>query len=152
MSDISMTKIDFTNGQGEPINDTNLNAMQDNAENAINEVQSNLDDTLEVTTGTGTLNSTYVSSAENNHWERVGKIVTYTFTITTAGTWNHTTEFISGLPRPVTNIRFVANAHSYNQPFRVELTSNGALKNAYSNVSPDAGKTIEGYVSYITVD
>jgi hypothetical protein len=34
-----MEKINFVNGQAPAINDTNLNAIQDNVENAINEVQ-----------------------------------------------------------------------------------------------------------------
>lgn len=152
MSNISMTKIDFTNGQGNPINDTNLNAIQDNAETAINEVQGNVDDTLEITTGTGTLNNTYVSSAENNHWERVGKVVSFAFTVTVGGTWDYTTGFISGLPKPVANTRFSGvNSSNANAPvMRFIIGTNGVVQNAYSQETPTAGQTIEGQITYIT--
>lgn len=152
MSNISMTKIDFTNGQGNPINDTNLNAIQDNAETAINEVQSNLDDTIEITTGTGTMNSTYTTDVENNHWERVGKIVSYAFTTRATGTWGQTTAFITGLPKPVANTRFLGvNASNGNSPvMRFIITTDGIIQNAYSQTSPEANQVIEGQITYIT--
>lgn len=152
MSNISMTKIDFTNRQGNPINDTNLNAMQDNTETAINEVQSNLDNALQITTGTGTLNSTYVSSAENNHWEKSGKVVSFAFTLTVKGTWGTTTEFITGLPKSVANTRFSGvNSSNANAPvMRFIIGTNGVVQNAYSQETPTAGQTIEGQITYIT--
>lgn len=51
MSAISMNKVNFTNGSGEPINDTNLNAIQTNAETAINEVQTNLESAVSTING-----------------------------------------------------------------------------------------------------
>lgn len=42
-----MEKINFVNGQEPAINDTNLNAIQDNVENAINEVQESVNELKE---------------------------------------------------------------------------------------------------------
>ncbi len=152
MSKIVMDKIDFTNKQGNPVNDKNLNKIQENAENAINEVQTNLENTMKVSTGKGTINSTYVSNAENNHWERVGKIVTFAFTITAKGTWGTTTEFITGLPKPVANTRFLGvNASNGNSPLmRFIITTNGTIQNAYSQAAPEVNQVIEGQITYIT--
>lgn len=150
MSDISMTKIDFTNGQGNPINDVNLNAIQDNAETAINEVQSNLDDTLEITTGIGSIDTTYASDIENNHWERVGKVVSYAFTIRATGTWGQTTTFVTGLPKPVANTRFSGINSSGNVPFRCILGTGGTISNAYSFTTPTNNQVLEGQITYIT--
>lgn len=152
MSKIVLDRIVFTNKRGNSFNDKNLNKMQENAENAINEVQTNLENTMKVSTGTGTINSTYVSNAENNHWERVGKIVTFAFTITTKGTWGTTTEFITGLPKPVANTRFLGvNASNGNSPLmRFLITTNGTIQNAYSQAAPEVNQVIEGQITYIT--
>lgn len=150
MSEIVMNKINFVNNSLPAINDTNLNAMQDNAETAINEVQSNLDDTLEVTTGIGSINTTYASDIENNHWERVGKIVSYAFTIRATGTWGQTTTFVTGLPKPVANTRFSGINSSGNVPFRCILGTDGTISNAYSFTTPTNNQVLEGQITYIT--
>lgn len=134
----------------------NENKVTDDDMNEIkNVVNSNADDfenATEVTTGTGTLNSTYVSSAENNHWERVGKVVSFAFTVTVSRTWDYTTGFISGLPKPVANTRFPGvNSSNGNSPvMRFIIETNGTIKNAYSQETPTTGQTIEGQITYIT--
>ena len=131
------------------VTDSNMNEIKDVVNNNANELDKN---TLQVTTGTGTVNNTYISSVENNHWERVGKIVTYAFTMTANGTWDYTTQFISGLPRPIANTRFLGvNASNANTPvMRFIIGTNGAIQNAYSQATPTAGQTIEGQITYIT--
>lgn len=134
----------------------NENKVTDDDMNEIkNVVNSNADDfenATEVITGTGTVNSTYISGVENNHWERVGKVVTYAFTMTANGTWGTTTEFITGLPKPVANTRFLGvNASNGNAPvMRFIIGTNGTIQNAYSQATPEAGQVIEGQITYIT--
>lgn len=129
--------------------DSDMNEIKDVVNNNANELNKN---TLQVTTGTGTVNNTYISNVENNHWERVGKVVTYAFTMTANGTWGTTTGFITGLPKPVANTRFLGvNASNGNAPvMRFIIETNGTIKNAYSQETPTAGQTIEGQITYIT--
>ena len=129
--------------------DSDMNEIKDVVNNNANELNKN---TLQVTTGTGTVNNTYISNVENNHWERVGKVVSFAFTVTVSGTWDYTTEFITGLPKPVANTRFLGvNASNGNSPLmRYIIETNGTIKNAYSQETPTTGQTIEGQITYIT--
>ena len=104
------------------------------------------------TTGSGTIDNTYVSSSENNHWERNGNTVSYTFTMTATGTWGHTTKFISNLPKPIAATRFTGIDIGQNRPFRAELKTDGSISNAYSVNPPSAGTIVEGHITYITKD
>lgn len=131
------------------VTDSNMNEIKDVVNNNANELDKN---TLQVATGTGTVNNTYISNVENNHWERVGKVVTYAFTMTASGTWDYTTSFISGLPKPVANTRFLGvNASNGNSPLmRFLITTNGTIQNAYSQAAPEVNQVIEGQITYIT--
>ena len=108
----------------------------------------NLD--LKIATGSATVNSTYISNAENNSWERTGKVVVYHFTLTVTGTWDYTTNFLTNLPKPISYTRFMALDTSNNEPIRVGIDTNGSAYNAWSAVTPSSGHIIEGLVTYIT--
>lgn len=110
----------------------------------------NLDGISQVITGSATVNSTYISNAENNAWEKCGKVVVYHFTLTVAGTWDYTTQFLSNLPKPISYTRFVALDTSNNEPLRIAIDTNGNAYNAWSYVTPNSGHIIEGLVTYIT--
>lgn len=131
-------------------NDTNIGDLSNlnttdksNLVGAINEINT-------VTTGYATINSTYISSAENNAWKRIGKVVVYHFTLTVTGTWDYTTNFLTNLPKPISYIRFVALNASTNEPIRVSIGEDGGAYNAWSLVAPIPGQVIEGSVTYIT--
>lgn len=131
-------------------NDTNIGDLSNlnttdksNLVGAINEINT-------VTTGSATVNSAYISNAENNTWERIGKFVVYHFTLTVTGTWDNTTNFLTNLPKPISYIRFIALDTSNNEPIRVAIDTNGSAYNAWSNVTPSSGHIIEGLVTYIT--
>ena len=112
----------------------------------------NLDGISQVVTGSATVNSTYISNAENNAWEKTGKVVVYHFTLTVTGTWNNTTQFLSRLPKPISYTRFMALDSSNNEPLRIGIDTNGNAYNAWSAVTPSSGHIIEGLVTYITSD
>lgn len=141
---MAYTKTTWVNGET-PINADNLN----NIENGI---ETNDKKLSQVITGNATVNSTYISSAENNAWERIGKVVVYHFTLTVAGTWNYTTQFLSNLPKPISYTRFIALNTSTNEPIRVGIEMDGSVHNAWSAVTPPSGQIIEGLVTYITSD
>lgn len=79
-----MQKINFQNlpNTTTPINATNLNAIQTNAETAINDVASDLSDYVDGTTTMGSIKTTGVSI--NN--VAVGNIATLTYTV--VSTWS----------------------------------------------------------------
>lgn len=105
-----------------------------------------------IETDSATMNNTYVDAVENNHYEKAGNVVSYSFTITTKGTWNATTVFASNLPAPKANTRFVATNVNRNIPFRAEIRTDGTIRNAYSNTTPATGDVLEGHITYITDD
>lgn len=159
-SDINTTATPATNkvtsadmNEIKSVVNTNANLMGDlanlnttdksNLVGAINEINT-------VTTGSATVNSTYISSFESNTWERIGKVVVYHFTLTVTGTWDNTTNFLTNLPKPISYIRFVALNSSTNEPIRVAIDTNGGAYNAWSLVAPISGQIIEGSVTYIT--
>lgn len=107
---------------------------------------------FDISRGAATFDNTYISSVERNHYEKTGKVVTFEFTATVTGTWNNTTPFASGLPRPDRDLRFMALNTVNNQPMRIGLTTSGVLANAYSQQVPASGNVIEGRVVYITND
>lgn len=110
----------------------------------------NLNPSSQVITGSATVNNTYISNAENNSWEKCGKVVVYHFTLTVAGTWDYTTQFLSNLPKPISYTRFVALDTSNNEPLRIAIDTNGNAYNAWSYVTPNSGHIIEGLVTYIS--
>lgn len=105
-----------------------------------------------VTRGSATMSSTYISATENNHWERIGKVVSYSFTVTAGGTWSTNNVFATGLPKPVASLRFVGINHSQNVPMRFQINTNGEMGNGWSNATPVSGNQLEGQVTYITND
>lgn len=127
-----------------PLSAANLNKIE-------NELAS-LDPAVPYTTGSGTINTTYVNTAEHNHYEKTRNVVSYAFTITVKGTWNNTTTFVSGLPAPVSNVRFSGINHGRNIPFRMEIRTDGTIRNAYSQTTPSVNDTLEGQITYITAN
>ena len=130
------------------IRDIDVNEIKDVVNNNADE----LTGTQTITTGTGNASPTYISSVENNHYEKVGKVVSYSFTMTASGTWTTTTQLISGLPKAAANTRFSGtNTSNAERPvLRFIITTGGAIQNAYSQTSPVAGNVIEGHITYIT--
>lgn len=118
------------------------------AEN-LNEIKNAINN---ITTGSATLNSSYISNAENNVWERIGNVVVYHFTLTVTGTWDYTTNFLTNLPKPISYTRFIALDTSNNEPLRIGIDTSGSAYNAWSYVTPSSGHIIEGLVTYITND
>lgn len=103
-----------------------------------------------IVTGSGTVNSTYVSAAENNYYVKWGKVVSYNFTITIKGTWTTTTQFISGLPKAKKFSRFVGTDGSSGLVYRFGIDTNGNISNQYSKTTPTSGMVLEGQITYIT--
>ena len=104
-----------------------------------------------ITWGSGTVNSTYIGNVENNHWERIGNVVSYSFTLTTTSNMSYDTIFVTGLPRAVTYTRFTGINADSNVPMRFGINEYGELSNAYSAVIPN-NQVIEGQITYITQD
>ncbi len=144
-----MNLINWINGVTK-LSKATMDAFQNNIKDAVDELQDNIDSMNEITTGSGTMNSTYTTDVENNHWERVGNVVSYAFTIRATGTWGTTTEFVTGLPKPVANTRFSGVNSSGNVPFRCILGTNGTISNAYSFTTPTSNQVLEGQITYIT--
>ena len=103
-----------------------------------------------VSTGSATVNNTYISNAENNHWEKNGKVVSYSFTMTVTGSWSTTTRFLSGLPKAQTYTKFIGLNANNNTIMRFAIDTNGNICNAYSKTTPSSGNVIEGQITYIT--
>ena len=122
-----------------PINKTNLNNM----ENGIAGIDN-------IVTGSGTVNSNYVSKVEKNSYVKWGKVVSYNFTITIKGTWTNTTQFISGLPKAKNFSRFVGTDGSRGLVYRLGIDTNGNILNQYSINTPTSGHVLEGQITYIT--
>lgn len=99
--------------------------------------------------GAATVNSSYISNAENNHYEKYGRVVSYSFTMTVKGSWNATTQFLSGLPKAQTYTRFMGFDTSNQAIMRFGIDTNGNISNAYSNTTPSANHIIEGHITYI---
>ena len=98
------------------------------------------------------MNTTYTTDVEYNHWEKVGQVVSYSFTFRVNGTWNNTTIFATGLPNPKSATRFLGVNSSGNVPFRCMLSTTGTLSNAYSQTTPTNNQVVEGHITYITTD
>lgn len=103
-----------------------------------------------ITTGNATINTSYISNVENNHWEKNGKVVSFSFTMTTTGGWGPTTQFLSGLPKAQAYTRFMGLNASNQTIMRFAIDTNGNIFNAYSNTTPSSNHTIEGHITYIS--
>lgn len=99
--------------------------------------------------GTATVNSSYISNVENNHYEKYGRVVSYSFTMTVTGSWNATTQFLSGLPKPQSATRFMGLNTGNQTIIRFVIDNDGNISNAYSNTTPSANHVIEGHITYI---
>lgn len=122
----------------------------DSSDITVSQTNDDIELNVKVTTGSATVNSTYISNVENNTWEKYGKVVVYHFTLTVTGTWDYTTQFLSGLPKPISYTRFMALDTSNNEPLRIGIDTDGNACNAWSAVTPSSGHIIEGLVAYIT--
>ncbi len=79
-----MEKINFINNQQPAINDTNLNKLQDNVEDAIGDVQTDINNKLDKTS----VKNTHSTSIENVYsCNYVNELKTHSTTDTIAGTW-----------------------------------------------------------------
>lgn len=106
-----------------------------------------------ITTGSATLNTSYISRAEANQFVKAGNIVRFNFTLQITGTWSNTTKFASGLPKPASWLRFVGiDTSAGDKPIRFAMNNNGEISNWYSATTPTSGHLIEGGVTYITVE
>lgn len=103
-----------------------------------------------VSAGSATVNNTYISNAENNHYEKYGRVVSFSFTMTVTGSWSATTQFLSGLPKAQKYTRFMALNTSNQTIMRFAIDTNGNISNAYSNTTPSRNHIIEGNITYIT--
>ena len=128
-----------------PVNADNLNKMNE----GIAEIDNKVTTLDNIVTGSGTVNSTYVSAAEYNYYVKWGKVVSYNFTITIKGTWTNTTQFISGLPKAKKNSRFVGIGND-GLVYRFAIDTNGNILNQYSKTTPTSGILLEGQITYIT--
>lgn len=133
---------------------TSIKELFENTQTTIESLRTTVTSLTTVRAGTGTINSTYIGSVEQNHWERVGKMVTYSFVMTPKGSWSSTTQFISGLPKPVASIRFIGNnsvsSNAYN--FRARILAEGAIRADYTTNVPTSSSVIEGTITYMTND
>lgn len=112
-----------------------------------------LSEYLTSSTGSASLDSTYIDTAEANSWSRFGNIVVFTFTLKTKGTWNNTTIFARNLPKPKTWGRFLAlDTSNGDKPMRCALTNDGELRNWYSSTTPPANHIIEGSFVYVAAN
>ena len=108
-----------------------------------------------IITGYGNVDSNYIASVENNQYIKMGKIVTYRFTMRVGSNFDDTTAFVSGLPKPLSHTRFtgsLATGSNQGMPLRIELRTDGSLHNAYSPQRPEENSFIEGYICYISED
>jgi len=116
----------------------------------LQEAKNYTDDKFQTVIGNG-MPTNAVASTERCIYIQVGNIVMVTGTFTTASSgMSYTTEFFTGFPKPKSgyNLRFVAQRQNANTPFRLEMSSNGTLRNAYT-VGTIASQEIEFYISYI---
>lgn len=157
-NDISITKTDdditLNVKKDSAVSTSSTKAVENQAiTNYVDTEISGLETTLTtITEGTATPNSSYVSAVENNQWVKKNGIVQFSFTLTAGGSWGYTTAFLSGLPKPKYNTRFMALNHSRNEALRLELTINGEIQNAYSTNAPSSGNTLEGNITYISIE
>lgn len=105
-----------------------------------------------ISTGTASIDSTYISSTENNHYEKVGNVVAFSFTATTKKQLENTSKIFSGLPGAKQNTRFTGILNGINGvdvPLRFAVTTKGEVVNAYSTSTIPANKIIEAHLVYI---
>lgn len=105
-----------------------------------------------ISTGTASIDSTYISSTENNHYERIGSVVVFSFTATTKKQFDNNSRIFTGLPGARQNTRFIGiitGVNGVDVPLRFEVTSKGEVVNAYSASTIPANKIIEGHLVYI---
>lgn len=105
-----------------------------------------------ISTGTARIDSTYISSVENNHYEKVGNVVAFSFTATTKKELESKSRIFSGLPKAKQDTRFTGILTSINGvdvPLRFAVTPNGEVVNAYSTSKIPANKIIEAHLVYI---
>lgn len=135
-------------------NHWDVTSINEIIESVKSDVETNTSKIETITTGTGTANTTYINNVENNHWEKVGHVVSYAFTMRATGTWSSTTEFITGLPKPKAATRFIGvNSSNSSAPvLRFIITANGTIQNAYSQTAPVNNQNIEGHITYITTE
>ena len=123
-----MNKINFANGSQPAINDTNLNTLQDNVENAINTLQDNVENKINTLSGTITLKELWRGSI---------------------GVTSNTTKTIENLDLSeydITVYRVRGDYNHYASVVRVNETSD--LPYAFSIISSDSYNA-HGTVKYL---
>ena len=103
-----------------------------------------------VTSGTGTRNTSYVSSASfAAEWYKVGRVCTVNlqFNLSAATTSNE--ELITGLPKPITEIACVGEGSSNTTVSDFVIKKNGAVRTHYT--APE-GQFMHGTATYITAE
>lgn len=103
-----------------------------------------------ITTGCAIINSTNISQVENNHYEKIGNVVSFSFTVTTKKQLDNTDEIFTGLPKAKELTRFIgACTGNGDSVVRLAITKTGRIVNQYSINTIFANKIIEGHVVYI---
>ena len=103
-----------------------------------------------IKSGTGTRNTSYVSSASfAAEWYKVGRICTVNlqFNLSAATTSNE--ELITGLPKPITEIACVGEGSSNTTVSDFVIKKNGAVRTHYT--APE-GQFMHGTATYITAE
>lgn len=133
---------------------TSIKELFENTQTTIESLRTTVTSLTTVRTGSGTVNTTIIGSVEANHWERVGKVVTYSFVMTPKTNPGNTATFVTGLPKAVTPVRFVGNnsvgSEGYN--LRLRIFADGTLRFDYTTHIPTSSSVIEGTVTYMTND
>jgi hypothetical protein len=102
--------------------------------------------------GTANIDNTNILSTENNHYERIGNVVAFSFTATTKKQFDNNSRIFTGLPGARQNTRFtgvITGVNGVEIPLRFAITTKGEVVNAYSTSTIPANKIIEGHVVYI---
>lgn len=112
-------------------------------------VAEKINDLNEVTSGSLTLDATYIRTAEINRWVKKGNIVEFWLTATVNTPWTINNIVASGLPTPLGSGRILGLNTSSNVPLRFNIGTNGLLSNAYSATAPSSNHIIEVHGTYI---
>ena len=151
---------------GDTFTAANMNDLEDRIDNAFDaltaadisysagvSVADKIDDLTTVTTGTATLDSTYLNApAEINNWAKVGRLVELHLTVGVKTTFASPNVIATGYPPPLVTGRFLGLDASNNSPIRVNMNAAGQLNHAYSQVAPAQNHIIELHLTYIAAN
>lgn len=131
------------NAAGVPYDNTNSGLSATTVQGAVDEFCTN-------SYGSLTVDSTYISSVERNHWQKFGRIVTFELTCRVGTNFTSTNRIATGLPRPSLAWRFLGVNGGTGAALRIILNADGTLDHAYSTANPAAGQVIEMSFTYIS--